>query len=50
LLEAHAILDDAFGPTNVRTIAVINALVDLYDAWDKPSKVAEYQALLPDKN
>ncbi len=50
LLEAHAILDDAFGPTSVRTVAVINAQVDLYDAWDKPSKVAEYQALLPDKN
>ena len=38
---------DAFGPTNVRTIAVIKAQVALYDAWEKPSKMAEYQALLP---
>ena len=50
LLEAHAILDEAFGPASVRMVAVINAQVALYDAWDKPSKVAEYQALLPDKN
>jgi hypothetical protein len=29
-----------------RTQKVLNALLDLYDAWDQPEKAAEYRALL----
>jgi len=34
LIEAHGLLAAAFGPDNVRTMKVVSALADLYDAWD----------------
>ncbi len=46
LLEAHDILSPAMGATSEYTIAAVGALADLYDAWSKPRKAAEYRALL----
>ncbi len=54
LLESHKILQTALGPEHKRTIKVINALVDLYDAWHEAepdkgydAKAAEWRANLP---
>ncbi len=37
-----------FGPTHQRTLGVHQLLVDLYEAWNKPSKAAEWRAKLPE--
>ena len=54
LLEAHEILEAARGPQHQRTIKTINALVDLYQAWDTPepgkgyaAKAAKWRGKLP---
>lgn len=44
LLGAYKALRD--GPGNYFTQIAIKGLVDLYTAWDKPDKAAEYRALL----
>ncbi len=47
LLEAaHAGFDDRSGANQQDAQASLLALVDLYDAWGKPEKAAEYRALL----
>ena len=47
LLESYEIFVALLGAKNVRTIGTIEHLVNLYDAWGKPGKAAEYRALLP---
>ena len=49
LLEAHRVLDAAVGDGHIRTIRAVRALVDLYEAWDKPDEAAEWRAKLPDE-
>jgi len=47
LREAHDTLTATRGPDFERTITVAESLVELYDAWGKPQKAAEYRAKLP---
>jgi tetratricopeptide (TPR) repeat protein len=47
LLEAHEILVAAVGADHPQTQKVIPNLVDLYEAWGKPDKAAEWRAKLP---
>ena len=47
LLEAHGILQTALGDEHGQTKRVVGYLADLYDAWDKPEKAAEWRAKLP---
>ncbi len=47
LLEAHGILQTALGGEHEQTKRVVGYLADLYDAWDKPDKAAEWRAKLP---
>jgi hypothetical protein len=53
-LEAHPIYLQSLGPTQKDTLDCVQALVDLYTAWDKAepgkgydAKAAEWQAKLP---
>ncbi len=46
LQEGYRILELAVGPENVRVTRAVSALGDLYDAWDKPEKAAEWRAKL----
>jgi serine/threonine-protein kinase len=48
LLGSYPVLRDTLAPKHVRTERALNHLVDLYDAWEKPEKAAEFRALLPD--
>ncbi len=48
MLEAHGILQAALGDEDEQTRRVVGYLADLYDAWGKPEKAAEYRALLPE--
>ncbi len=50
LLSSHPVLRDTLGQEHERTVRTINWLVELYEAWDKPDKAAEYRAILPDAN
>jgi hypothetical protein len=36
-----------FGPEHPHTIDMLNQLVSLYEAWDKPEKAEEWRAKLP---
>ncbi len=46
LLEAHGILQTALGDEHEQTKRVVGYLADLYDAWGKPEKAAEWRAKL----
>ena len=46
LTRGHEALRDFIGPEHRFTTGAIRLLVDLYTAWGKPEKAAEYQALL----
>jgi tetratricopeptide (TPR) repeat protein len=46
LLEAHEILTAAVGEDHSQTRKVVSNLVDLYDAWDKPDKGAQWRVKL----
>ncbi len=46
LLEAHRILAAALSNDHDQTTRVVGYLADLYDAWDKPDKAAEWRAKL----
>ena len=48
LLEAHEILTSGLGADHSETLKVTPNLVDLYEAWGKPEKAAEWRAKLPD--
>ncbi len=47
LLEAHGMLQTALGDEHEQTKRVVGYLADLYDAWSKPDKAAEWRAKLP---
>jgi eukaryotic-like serine/threonine-protein kinase len=46
ILEAYPSLVKEFGPTNARTRAAAERAVELYDAWKRPDKSAEWRARL----
>ncbi len=46
LLEGHELIERGFGVEHARTVEAIRALIDLYDAWGKPDKAAEWRAKL----
>jgi len=48
LLEAHEILTAAVGADHKRTQKVVQALVDLYEAWGKTDKVEQWSAKIDD--
>ncbi len=47
-MECLASSTAVFGPTHQRTLGVHQLLVDLYEAWNKPAKAAEWRAKLPE--
>ena len=47
MLEAHDILVAALSSDHQQTTRVVGYLADLYDAWGKPDKAAEWRAKLP---
>ncbi len=49
LLEAQGILSASLGAEHQLTMKAVNALADLYDAWGKPDKAAEWRAKLPEE-
>ncbi len=49
LLEAHGILQTALGDEHEHTKRVVGYLADLYDAWGKPEKAAEWRAKLAEE-
>jgi serine/threonine protein kinase/tetratricopeptide (TPR) repeat protein len=50
LLEALPIIQENFGPPHRRTLAAIQDIIKLYEAWGKPEKAAEYKALAKDRD
>jgi len=48
LLERHSVLVSIFGEKEDVSQKSLNRIISLYQAWDKPEKVKEYQALLQD--
>ena len=46
LLGAYESFSGDRGPTHARTVAVVEALIELYTASGKPGRAAEFQALL----
>jgi tetratricopeptide (TPR) repeat protein len=48
LLESYPLLKEKRGADDKYTINALNRIIELYQTWDKPEKVAEYKALLPD--
>jgi hypothetical protein len=47
LQGSYATFKARFGPQHKRTQPVIRYLMNLYEAWGKPEKAAEYRALRP---
>ena len=48
LLSAYTVLRSVLGEEHGRTEVAVGRLMDLYTAWGKPEKAAEYRALLLD--
>jgi tetratricopeptide (TPR) repeat protein len=48
LLESYPAFKKERGQNDKYTLIVLNYIVNLYEAWGKSDKVAEYKALLPD--
>jgi hypothetical protein len=46
LLESHEFLARTLGPNHEATIDVVEMLGELYVAWGRPDKAAEYESLL----
>lgn len=47
ILEGYTTLKEKRGETDKYTITALNNIIELYNDWDKPDKVKEYEALLP---
>ena len=48
LLESYPLLKEKREADDKYTIKTLNFIIELYEAWGKPEKFAEYKALLPD--
>ena len=46
LIASYEGLSSELGPDHRRTQATLKRLVELYEAWGKPSKAAEYKELI----
>src|SRR5262249_48702999 len=46
LKEAYDSLNRSFGPDHPRTQDAIDALANLYEAWEKPAEAAQWRGLL----
>ena len=46
LLSAHARLSGSLGETHAKTLQAVEALVKLYETWDKPEQAARWRARL----
>jgi len=46
LVESHSIIKKQFGASHRRTIAALKRIIELYEAWKKPDKAAEYLEIL----
>ena len=47
LLEAFQWRETQFGPEHSHTINMLNQLVNLYEAWNKPEEAKEWRGKLP---
>lgn len=47
LLDSYPVIAKDRGPHRRRTAEAIKRIVDLYEAWNKPDRAAEYRAMLP---
>ena len=47
LLQAFQRRENQFGPEHNYTIDMLDQLVSLYEAWNKPEKAQEWRAKLP---
>jgi hypothetical protein len=47
LVESYPILKSKRGEKNKHTQKALSYIIDLYKAWGKPEKAAEYRAMLP---
>jgi hypothetical protein len=43
LLQAHAVLEKALGPSHGRTLLARRALAELYDAWERPAEAEAWR-------
>jgi len=50
LLQEFQRRENLFGPEHSHTVALLNQLVNLYDAWGKPDEAATWRAKLPPKD
>ena len=47
LLESYPILKAKYGEQHTRTAEALDRIIDLYEAWRKPDKAAEWRTKLP---
>jgi hypothetical protein len=47
LVESYPIIKSNFGDRDRLTQRALSRIIDLYEAWGKPDKAAEYRAMLP---
>lgn len=50
LLGSYPVIKRQFSEEHRRTQAVLKKIVELYEAWNKPEKAAEYREMLVEKN
>ena len=50
LLHAHNAIKSKLGAKHRSTLQAVRWLTQLYEAWGKSEKAAEYRALLPETN
>ena len=48
LVDSHPILEAWRGASFWRTVAALDRIIELYDAWDRADKADEYRARLPE--
>jgi len=46
LVESYSLLKKQFGENHRRTVAALERIIELYDAWGKPDKAEQYRAFL----
>jgi serine/threonine-protein kinase len=47
LVRSPPRIEAVLGQSDRRTHAALRRIINLYEAWDRPEKAAEYRALLP---
>ena len=49
LRESYSQFAETLGASHVRTVGLLQGIVDLYDAWGMPDKATKWRAKLPDQ-